>query len=378
MSELSQVLPGLFEPPQDPGRRGEVRKAKRRRRQRRRKRAVITVLLFMIVVGGGVGGAYVGLAPTVRKLTAPKDWTGAGTALVTVKIPVGASGTTIAKVLSGAGVVKTPIAFIDAVQKNPKAAGIQPGTYRMRTHMSAASAVTLLLDPSARLQVTVTIPEGSRVKNILATLSKQLDIPVSQLQRASTSEAIGLPAAAKGHPEGYLFPATYQFQPGVTAEQALAAMVGRGRAAYSDLGIRGSQLHDVVIKASIVQAEAGNKKYMGMVARVLDNRLKAKKPLQLDSTVSYAVQRFGVTTTAAERASKSRFNTYRYTGLPIGPISNPGEDALRAALHPTNGPWLYFVTVNPSTGETKFAVTAAGHDRQKQEFQAWLRAHPHG
>ena len=117
---------------------------------------------------------------------------------------------------------------------------------------------------------------------------------------------------------------------------------------------------------------------MGKVARVLDNRLKKKLPLQLDSTVSYAVQRFGVTTTPAERASKSRFNTYRYTGLPVGPISNPGEDALRAVLHPSKGPWLFFVTVNPSTGETKFATTAAGHNRQKLEFQAWLRAHPNG
>ena len=378
MSELSQVLPGLFEPPPDRGRRGDVRKAKRRRKQRRRKRAVVTLLLFLVVVGGGAGGAYLGLAPLVHKLMEPKDFTGTGAGQVTVKIPTGASGTTIARVLTAAGVVKTQVAFIDAVQKNPKAASIQPGTYRLRRQMSGASAVALLLDPASRLQVVVTIPEGARVKDILNTLSKQLNIPRTQLTKASMSNDLGLPAAAHGHPEGYLFPATYTFPPDVTATQALASMVSRGRAAFTQLDIPTSKLHDVVIEASIVQAEAGNRKYMGKVARVLDNRLKKKLPLQLDSTVSYAVQRFGVTTTPAERTSKSRFNTYRYTGLPVGPISNPGEDALRAALHPSKGPWLFFVTVNPSTGETKFATTAAGHDRQKLEFQAWLRAHPNG
>ena len=378
MSELSQVLPGLFEPPPDPRRRGDHRKATKRRRKRRRRRALITVLLFVVVLGGGAGGAYIGLAPTVRKLMEPKDYSGAGSGDVTVKIPIGASGRTIAKTLFGAGVVKTQVAFVDAAQKNPKSASIQPGTYRLRKQMSGASAVSLLLDPASRLQVVVTIPEGSRVKGILAALSKDLNIPPAQLERASTSKAIGLPAAAKGRPEGFLFPATYQFQPDVTATQALQAMVKRGRAAHDELGIPSRSLRKIVIKASIVQAEAGNPKYMGKVARVLDNRLSKDKPLELDSTVSYAVQRFGVTTTAAERRSRSHFNTYRYPGLPAGPISNPGEDALRAALHPAKGHWLFFVTVNPTTGETKFAVTAAQHDAQKLEFQAWLRAHPHG
>ncbi len=117
---------------------------------------------------------------------------------------------------------------------------------------------------------------------------------------------------------------------------------------------------------------------MGPVARVLDNRLKINMKLQLDSTVSYATQKFNVTTTSADRASKSRYNTYEYTGLPVGPISNPGEAALAAALKPAPGPWLFFVTTDPSTGLTKFAVDKAGHDRNVLEFQQWLRDHPQG
>jgi UPF0755 protein len=98
--------------------------------------------------------------------------------------------------------------------------------------------------------------------------------------------------------------------------------------------------------------------------------------LQLDSTVSYATGKFNVTTTSADRQTNSPYNTYRYAGLPAGPISNPGEAALKAAVNPTPGQWLFFVTTNPETGETKFATTLAQHDQYVQEFQAWLRAHP--
>src|SRR5690242_19151930 len=116
-------------------------------------------------------------------------------------------------------------------------------------------------------------------------------------------------------------------------------MVARGNEVFADLKIPAAKLRAVVIKASIVQAEAGNQKYMGPVARVLDNRLKIGRKLELDSTVSYAVQKFNVTTTPADRASTSRFNTYKYAGLPVGPIANPGEEALKAVLNPTPGNW---------------------------------------
>jgi UPF0755 protein len=152
-------------------------------------------------------------------------------------------------------------------------------------------------------------------------------------------------------------------------------MVNRGKQAFIDLDIPQAQLRDVVIKASIVQAEARQKKDMGKIARVIDNRLARKMNLQLDSTVSYATNDFGVTTTAAQRRSTSRYNTYRYAGLPAGPIGNPGEEALKAVLDPTPGSWIFFVAVNPDTGETKFAQTQAEHDAYVKEFQAWLRTH---
>jgi len=334
----------------------------------------VTVLL----VGGGVTGAYFGLSPLVRQLRAPKDYVGSGTGSIQVKIPEGASGRSIARLLTSAGVVKTEVAYLNAAGKDSRSAGVQPGTYAMREKMSGASALGVLLNPQARLIRTVTIPEGTRAKDAINLMAKNLELSRTSLVKASESSKIGLPKAANGNLEGFLFPATYNFPPDVTATEALRAAVQRGQQSYAKLGIPDSRLRETVIKASIVQAEAGNQKYMGKVAQVLDNRLKIKMKLSLDSTVSYATGKFNVTTTSADRQSTSHYNTYRYAGLPAGPISNPGEDALKAVLHPTAGPWLYFVTVNPNTGDTRFATTPAEHQANVLLFQQWLRTHSKG
>jgi UPF0755 protein len=377
MSSEMSLLPGAFFPEEEPGgrRRGAARQ-QRKRKKRRRMRSFIIVLLTIGLVGGAVAGAYVfGLAPLIKKLSEPKDYVGAGTGTIQVKIPDGASGQNIAVLLAKGDVVKTEVAFLDAAKKDTRATSIQPGTYSLRKQMSAVSALGLLLDPKAKLTQSVTIPEGTRAKDALVKISKALKIKLTDLQKAARSGDIGLPKAANGRLEGFLFPSTYQFEPDVTATQVLSKIVQHGTDTFDKLDIPASKLRTVVIKASIVQAEAGNQKYMGPVARVLDNRLEIGRKLELDSTVSYATQKFNVTTTSADRASTSRFNTYKYAGLPAGPISNPGEEALEAALNPTPGRWIFFVTTNPSTGETKFAVDEAGHAANVAEFQQWLQTH---
>lgn len=375
---LSEVLPGAFPPEQPDNRRRGAARAQRKRKRRRRRRSMFVILISVVVIAVAVGGAWLGIAPLIRQLNQPNDYTGEGTGNVAVRIPDGASGARIAQLLADDDVVKTPGAFLGVAKKDPRSTGVQPGFYALRHQMSAAAALDLLLDPKSKLQTTVTIPEGMRAKDILTLLAKKLRLDLAALKAASTSGDIGLPKAANGRPEGYLFPATYTFQPGESATQVLSAMVARSSQAFTNLNIPPSQLHDVVIKASIIQAEAGRQVYMGKVARVIDNRLAYPMKLSMDSTVSYAVQKFNVTTTAADRATPSKFNTYRYLGLPVGPISNPGEDALKAALHPTAGRWLYFLTVNPSTGDTRFENTSTEHSEDNVTFQAWLRAHPQG
>jgi UPF0755 protein len=114
------------------------------------------------------------------------------------------------------------------------------------------------------------------------------------------------------------------------------------------------------------------------VARVLENRLADGMPLQLDTTVNYANGKAGVTTTAQDRRNPSPYNTYLHAGLPPGAISNPGTEALQAVLAPTPGDWRFFVVVNPQTGDTRFAKTAAEHQQNVLLFQQWLREHPNG
>jgi UPF0755 protein len=374
---LSEVLPGAFPPEEPPtSRRRGAARAQRKRKKRRRRRAIFVIFLAITLVGGAVVGSYLGLAPLIKQLNEPKDYVGAGTGSVQVTIPGGATGVAIARVLTAAGVVKTQVAFIDAAKKDPRSTGVQPGTYALRHQMSAAAALSALLDPAARIKLTVTIPEGTRAKQVLPLMVKYLGLKQADLNKAYTK--LELPAAAKGNPEGFLFPATYDYPPNVTALQALQKMVTRGDQEYETLGISDSRLRSTVIEASIVQAEAGSPANMGKVATVLNNRLKIHMKLQLDSTVSYATKKFGITTTNADRQTKSGYNTYLYAGLPVGPIDNPGAEALKAVLSPTPGPWLYFVTVNPITGETKFATNKADHDKNVLEFRAWLRAHPAG
>jgi UPF0755 protein len=132
----------------------------------------------------------------------------------------------------------------------------------------------------------------------------------------------------------------------------------------------------VITEASIVQAEAGSVEDMGKVAQVLDNRLAIDMPLQLDTTVNYANGKAGITTTSEDRANPSLYNTYVHPGLPPGAISNPGEEALRAVQAPTPGDWLFFVVVDPDTGETRFAATAQEHQANVLLFQQWLRDNP--
>jgi UPF0755 protein len=334
------------------------------------------ILLALVVVGGGAAVAYTYLRPVVSGFLESNDYPGPGTGKVDVKVEQGDTGTAIAKALVEADVVKSSKAYIEAAQANPKSAGIQPGTYELKKQMSAAEAVSVLVDPKNRITTAVTLREGLWAKEIYAQLSKQTGIPVDDyVAAAKDGAALGLPAAAKGNVEGYLFPASYSFDPGTSAKAQLAEMVGQSVKRLEALGVPEDKMEHVVTVASLVEAEARHPEDRPKVARVIENRLAKNMPLQLDSTVNYAAGKHGITTTDVDRQSKSPYNTYVVTGLPPGPIGNPGESAIQAAAQPAAGPWLFFVTVNPETGETKFAATYAEHEKYVAEFQGWCQAH---
>lgn len=353
------------------------RRAVEKRRRRRRRRTWFILLVGLIVVGGAVGGAWLGLKPIIASLTEPDDFTGDGVGSVVVQIKPGASGATMATVLADAGVVKTPKAFAGAYSDDPQAQGIQPGSYRLRKQMSAKAAVTLLLDPASRLTVKVTIPEGKRLTQILDLVAQQTGLRRAALDAAAKDTAgIGLPEEANGNLEGYLFPATYMLGPGTSAVEVLREMITQEQAVMNRLGVPAEKRRSVLIEASLVQAEAGRPDDMPKIARVLANRTAKGMKLGLDTTVHYATGKFTLTTTIKDTQIKSPYNTYYVQGLPIGPIDSPGEVAIKAVLERADGPWLYFTTVNPDTGETKFATTLAEKDAMDAEFRAWQKAHP--
>jgi len=338
---------------------------------------IVLLVALGLVVGTGVVAISV-LWPMVTSLTASNDYTGGGYGAVSIAVNEGDSSRTIAAALEKAGVVKSAGAFENAAAGNPLSGSIQPGRYAMHSKMSALAALAMLLNRGNRTAGQVTIREGLWTSEIISKLSAATGRPLGEYTAAlKNPDLLGLPAQAKGNVEGYLFPSTYPFRADTTAAQQLQTMVSKSLDELSTLGVTPDKAQRVLTVASIVEAEAKAATDRPKVARVIENRLAKAMPLQLDTTVSFIAQRRGkVGTTDAQRASKSPYNTYLVTGLPPGPIDSPGLSSIQAAVSPTPGPWLYFVAVNPTTGETRFAVDAAGHAANVKLFLAWCSKNP--
>ncbi|HEU5144172.1 MAG TPA: endolytic transglycosylase MltG [Dermatophilaceae bacterium] len=361
-----------------PRSRREARELERRSRGRKRSnkpsglRRFAVLLMALLVLGGASYVAYKVLRPVVLEFLEPNDYPGPGTGEVRVTIEEGDSGAAIAKRLVEQDVVKSTKAYIEAASSNPRSSGIQPGVYELKKQMSAADAVAVLVDSGNRITNVVVIREGLWAKEVYAALSKHTGIPVAEyVKAAKDAKALGLPPSAKGNVEGYLFPASYTFDPETTATDHLKEMVANSVARLDKLGVAPERMEHVVIVASLVEAEARLEADRPKVARVVENRLAKKMMLQFDSTVNYAVGKHGITTTDAARALDNPYNTYKVVGLPAGPIGNPGESAIKAAAAPTAGPWLYFVTVNPTSGETRFTDSYEEHQANVKLFQQW-------
>ncbi|WP_424215054.1 endolytic transglycosylase MltG [Streptomyces sp. BI20] len=246
------------------------------------------------------------------------------------------------------------------------------------TALTAVGALILLLPdsgdpPSAPPEARrLVVPEGRRATEVYAAVDRALRLPAGSAAAEAARLRPALPAEAKGNPEGFLFPATYPLTDGTTAGGLLAHMVRTATeriAAPTVAGpgkAHGMTPYQIATMASIVQAEADNKADMGKVARVIHNRLARSMPLQMDSTVNYALRRSTLDTSLRDTRVDHPFNTYRRQGLPPTPIDNPGAEALAAAVAPTPGNWLYFVTVAP--GDTRFAADYAAHQRNVELF----------
>ena len=354
-----------------------------RTRPRRKHSGWLAVIISLAVIGGVVAGVViVGQSLLTRAgdfLSAgPEDYPGPGTEqTVPVVVADGDAASDIGVTLAAAGVVASAEAFVDAAARDAASTGIQPGTYALPQQLPAVDALAFLVDPTNRIVDGVLVREGLRVEQTLNAFEEQAGMSAAKLRKAANSpKRIGLPAAANGDAEGFLFPATYEVEPSTTEVQALRQMTEKYGDVTDglDLAAKADDLgyteREIITIASIIQAEARLPEDFPKVARVIYNRLDDGEILAMDSTVAFANDVFTVFTTDEQRAIDSPYNTYKVAGLPPGPINSPGADAIEAALNPDDGTYQYFVTVNLDTGEMKYADTLAEHERNVAEAQA--------
>jgi UPF0755 protein len=377
--ELREAREGRTESARPGGSQRPPRKPKGKRRL-----TWLWVLLSVVVVlGVGATAVWFAFEPQIRHVLGwedSNDFVGEGTGTVVITIKDGQIGSDVAKTLQTAGVTKSYNAFYSLLLKQKPQVDFVPGSYSLHRGMSAKAALAALQDPKNKVTNRVVIPEGTTVKGVIARLAKlsgTLGVSPADLDAAAADyKSYGLPAEAPSL-EGYLFPATYTFEPGVKAHDIFQRMVDEMFTRLKAAGVAPADYHHVLTLAALTQKEGGSASDFLKVARVWDNRLAQGMHLQSDATVSYGVGGTTISTTDAERADASNpYNTYANPGLPIGPISNPGEAAINATLHPADGPWLYFVLVNGETGETTFSTTLAEHNAAVKVWQAWLKAHP--
>ena len=352
-------------------------------RRGRRLTTLVAFLVVALVIGGGAALVAVGV-DRVRGLfgTPAADYAGPGRGSVVFEVEQGDGASAIGRRLKAVGVVKSVDAFVEVAEADPDSRGIQVGFYELQRQMPASDALSVLVDPANLVQSTVTVPEGLRVEDTLAALAKGTELPVRAFERVlEDPDAIGLPAYAGGNPEGYLFPATYAFPPDATPADVLATMVDRWRQSAADADLEalaerlGYDPGELMIVASLVEAEANRDEDRGKVARVVYNRLETDATgglLQIDATVNYALGRdLGLQLNEEQLQVDSPYNTRRYPGLPPGPIESPGDKAIEAAANPPKGPWLYYATVDLDTGETKFTADYDEFLQFRDELQAY-------
>lgn len=299
---------------------------------------------------------------------------------VRVTVPTGASLATAAESLHEAGVIGSPKMFRAYATLRRSDRGIKAGTYLLPPDAGWGSVLSALRSGKGVVTI-VTVPEGFTLAQTEALLTLKLTVPPESVHVAVRDTALlhrlDVPIATL---EGYLFPDTYFFSPGTSARTAVQAMARRFEQRWkTEWGARLDTValsrHDLVTLASIVEREAKLAEERPVIAAVYWNRLRRGMLLQADPTVQYALPQYQSRLLNKHLTVKSPYNTYRYRGLPPGPISAPGEASLRATLFPADVPFLYFVAY--PDGHHEFRLTLAQHQQAARlARRAWdaLRA----
>jgi len=294
-----------------------------------------------------------------------------GQRTASIDVASGETGLEIARELFEKDVIASSEVFFRLAVADPKAALIAPGVHMIDTQICAKTALDQLLD-SKRIAGLIAVSEGAWISEI-KKLFTNAGYPQGEIKEAFASAVIPKPFTEL---EGLLFPAQYSFAQGTKADVALNEMISRGLAEVVKVGFLSDQSkyspQQLLIIASIIQAEGGDGDFT-KVSRVIYNRLKIGMPLQMDSTVHFVMKSRGnIFLSTKSTLINSPYNTYKKYGLPPGPIGNPGFNAMKAALSPAAGDWLYFITVAPQ--DTRFTSSLEEFNTWKVLYKKNLRA----
>jgi UPF0755 protein len=358
-------------------RRGARARRRSRKRGRVRSKAAFTGAIVAVALFVGVAAAFGYRYVHTWIDNRYGDYSGTGSGTVKIIVASGDNLVGLGPLLLSKGVIMAVRPYDTAA--NAASGTLQPGVYALHQHMNSAIAVQWLLSSKHRAQIKVTIIPGTREDDIAIQLANATGLNKNDFLSIihHPPRALGLPSWAGGKTaEGFLFPDTYTFVPKESALQILQTMVSDFRSQIASLNLVSqaktvnTTAWHVLIVASMVQAESGPGDF-GKVARVAWNRLIQGMPLHFDSTVFYGLGIKGnshAAATSAEIKQNTPYNTYLHTGLPPGPIGNPQLAAIKAALHPTHGQWLYFIT-DLKTGVTHFTSSYSQFQQWQQQYQ---------
>lgn len=333
---------------------------------------IISVSLILTLVGGGILIASSNVQEFLSRFQI-EDYEGEPGPTTVLLINPGDSGEDVARKMVAADIIQS----FDAIYRDMLNVDLVlfPGSYEFPTLLSGSAALSLLMSGDNRLLVTTTVPEGLSVAQILPRLAEELGLTIGELEKGIDSQLTRLPEAAPSI-EGYLFPATYSFDPEPDAELVIKTMVDRMEQELRNYEIPLADSLSTLTLASMVASEGRYPADLFKISRVFMNRLDIGMALQSDPTVKYRYEGSLDSFQEGLKDKESLFNTFSHPGLPVGPITNPGALAIEAALRPAAGDWLYFVAINLDTGETVFSETLREHEIAADIYRQWLRNSP--
>lgn len=329
-----------------------------------------SLLLFVFIVGSFVAG-YVLIE---YKISTPADKNGE---LQLFTVEEGEGIKEIADNLLSENIISSDFFFETYVWlKGGRSIVLQAGEYHLSPKMNIVEVVNMLSGGEVvSSDVWVTIPEGFSLDKIDARLAKNELIKSGEFKAAAKSLNFDYDflAGSGASLEGYLFPDTYKFEKDIEANNIIIKMLDNFDNKLSEqlryeIKKQGRNINDVIILASIIQNEVSRVEDMRKVSSIFQNRLEIGQALQSDATINYATGGNRPAPTYEDLEVESPYNTYKYAGLPPGPISNPGIDAIEAAIYPEKTDYFYFLNPQDGSGATIFSKTLEEHNANKAKY----------